>query len=141
MGTAAYMAPEQARGQAVDKRADVWAYGVVLWEMLTGRRMFTGGTVSDVLAAVLTKEPDLEAVPPRVRRLLGACLEKDPQRRLGHLADAWRLLASGAEAPRRLKLAPQAVETLLDAIFPRSTSSRRPRAPFAPGIPCRVCRR
>ncbi len=92
LGTAAYMSPEQARGQVMDKRADIWAYGVVLWEMLTGRQMFTGATVTDVLAAVLTKEPDLEAVPEKVRRLLGACLEKDPQRRLRHVGDAWRLL-------------------------------------------------
>ena len=70
LGTAAYMAPEQASGKPVDKRADIWAFGVVLWEMLTGRRMFEGETISHVLAAVLTKEPDLTAVPPRVRHLL-----------------------------------------------------------------------
>ena len=64
LGTAAYMAPEQARGRAVDKRADIWAFGVVLWEMLTGRRLFEGETISDTLAAVLTQPPDLGAVPP-----------------------------------------------------------------------------
>ena len=92
LGTAAYMSPEQARGKAVDKRADIWAFGVVLWEMLTGRRLFEGETLSDVLAAVLKTAPDLDAlpagVPPRVRRLLGRCLQKDPKQRLHDIADA-----------------------------------------------------
>ena len=70
LGTAAYMSPEQARGRPVDKRTDIWAFGVVLWEMLTGRRLFDGETVSDVLASVLTSRPELDAlpagVPPRV---------------------------------------------------------------------------
>jgi serine/threonine protein kinase len=78
LGTAAYMSPEQACGKAVDKRADIWAFGVVLFEMLTGRRLFAGETVSDKLADVLTKEPDWEQVPAKVRRLLKKCLEKDP---------------------------------------------------------------
>ena len=84
LGTAAYMSPEQARGRTVDKRADVWAFGVVLWEMLTGQRLFSGDTVSDVLAAVLTREPDWKALPastpPGLRRLLRHCLERDPRR-------------------------------------------------------------
>src|SRR5207253_2997145 len=63
LGTAAYMAPEQARGKTLDKRADIWAFGVVLYEMLTGRRLFAGETISDVLAEVLTKEPDCDRVP------------------------------------------------------------------------------
>jgi Tol biopolymer transport system component len=92
IGTAAYMAPEQASGRPVDKRADIWAFGVVLWEMLTGRRMFEGETISHVLAAVLTKEPDLAAVPPRVRPLLARCLEKDPKRRLRDIGDAMSLV-------------------------------------------------
>src|ERR1051325_9780810 len=78
MGTAAYMSPEQARGKTVDKRADIWAFGVVLYEMLTGRRMFEGETISDTLAGVLTKEPDWRGVPVKVQRLLKSCLEKDP---------------------------------------------------------------
>ncbi len=98
LGTAAYMAPEQARGQAVDKRADIWAFGVVLWEMLTGKRMFSGETISDVLAGVLTKAPDLDTVPVQVRRLLAACLEKDPRKRLRDIA-VWRVLLE--EAPQR----------------------------------------
>jgi serine/threonine protein kinase len=69
LGTAAYMAPEQARGQKVDKRADIWAFGVVLYEILTGERLFEGATASDVLAQVLTKEPDLDRVPAKTRRL------------------------------------------------------------------------
>ena len=92
LGTAAYMAPEQARGKAVDKRADIWAFGVVLFEMLSGRRPFRGETVSDVLAAVLERRPDLDRVPGRVGALLRRCLEKDPKRRLRDIGDAMALL-------------------------------------------------
>ncbi len=87
LGTAGYMAPEQARGKAVDKRADIWAFGVVLYELLTGKRLFAGETVSDTLAGVLTKEPDLTAVPLKVRRLMGRCLEKDAKKRLRDIGD------------------------------------------------------
>ena len=92
LGTAAYMAPEQASGRPVDKRADIFAFGVVVWEMLTGRRMFEGETISHVLAAVLTKEPDLAAVPLQVRHLLSRCLEKDPRKRLRDIGDAMSLV-------------------------------------------------
>jgi serine/threonine protein kinase len=78
LGTAGYMSPEQARGKPVDKRADIWAFGVVLFEMLTGKRLFEGETVSDTLAAVLKEEPAWTRVPLKVRRLLKKCLEKDP---------------------------------------------------------------
>ncbi len=92
LGTAAYMSPEQARGKAVDKRADIWAFGTVLYEMLTGRRLFAGETVSDTLAAVLRQEVDLDrlpaAVPPAIRRLLARCLERDPRRRLRDIGEA-----------------------------------------------------
>jgi serine/threonine protein kinase/Tol biopolymer transport system component len=91
LGTAAYMAPEQARGQKVDKRADIWAFGVVLYEMLTSERLFEGATASDVLAQVLTKDPNLDRVPAKVRRLLQSCLRKDPKQRLQAIGD-WRLL-------------------------------------------------
>ena len=101
LGTAGYMAPEQARGKEVDKRADIWAFGVVLYEMLTGRRLFEGETVSDTLAAVIKEEPDLTNVPAKVRRLLRRCLEKDPRRRLRDIGDAELLLeeASGTGSP------------------------------------------
>jgi serine/threonine-protein kinase len=89
MGTAAYMSPEQAQGKPADKRADIWAFGVVLYEMLAGQRVFQGETVSDTLAAVLTREPEWERVPAKVRRLLHRCLEKDPKRRLRDIGDAW----------------------------------------------------
>jgi serine/threonine protein kinase len=89
VGTAAYMPPEQARGKLVDKRADIWAFGVILYEMLTGERPFAGETVSDTLIEVATKEPPWEPVPPQVRRLLRRCLEKDPKRRLRDIGDAW----------------------------------------------------
>ncbi len=92
LGTAAYMAPEQARGKLVDRRADLWAYGVVLYEMLCGGRLFRGEEITDTLALVLTKEPDWTALPPDtpepIRRLLRRCLDKDPKRRLASAADA-----------------------------------------------------
>ena len=92
LGTAAYMAPEQASGKPVDKRADIWAFGVVLWEMLAGRQMYEGETISHVLAAVLTREPDLTVGSPRVRPLLARCLEKDPRKRLRDIGDAMSLV-------------------------------------------------
>jgi serine/threonine-protein kinase len=91
LGTAAYMSPEQARGKPVDRRADIWAFGVVLWEMLTGRKLFDGETVSDVMAAILTREPDLdelpEATPGHLCSLLGRCLRRDPTRRQRDIGD------------------------------------------------------
>jgi len=98
LGTAAYMAPEQARGAGADRRADIWAFGVVLFEMLTGRRLFESQTVSDTLAAVLTREPDLGDAPHEVRRLLRSCLEKDPKRRLRDIGDWWRQLEEAEPA-------------------------------------------
>jgi hypothetical protein len=92
LGTAAYMAPEQARGKAVDKRADIWAFGVVFYEMLTGRTAFSGETITDIIAAVVTREVDWAAIPattpPTVRQLLARCLEKDPKRRLRDIGEA-----------------------------------------------------
>src|SRR5262249_33434493 len=75
-----------------DKRADIWAFGVVLYEMVTGRQLFEGATITDTLAAVLTKDPDPNSVPPRVCRLLSRCLEKDSRKRLRDIGDAWDLL-------------------------------------------------
>ena len=92
LGTAAYMAPEQARGRAVDRRADIWAFGVVLYEMLTGRRAFEGDDVSITLANVLKEDVDWQSlpddIPVPIRRLLRRCLEKDPKRRLSAIGDA-----------------------------------------------------
>lgn len=101
MGTAAYMAPEQARGEPVDKRADIWAFGVVLYEMLTGRRLFQGETVSATLTAVLTKEPDWDCVPGVTQTLLRSCLEKDPRRRLRDIGDATLLLENAPSVGTR----------------------------------------
>ena len=92
VGTAGYMGPEQARGQDVDKRADIWAFGCVLYEMLAGRPAFSRGTLSDTIAAVLGSEPDWQALPPalapNIRRLLERCLEKNLKRRLRDIGDA-----------------------------------------------------
>ena len=92
MGTAAYMSPEQARGQEADKRADIWAFGVVLWEMLTRQQLFAGDTVSDTLAEVLKTEPDLallpDTTPVSVTQLLRRCLTRDPQERLRDIGEA-----------------------------------------------------
>jgi serine/threonine protein kinase len=92
LGTAAYMSPEQAKGKTVDKRADIWAFGVVLFEMLTGRQLFTGETVSETLAAVLKSEPEWNRLPPnlhpRIRLLLERCLEKDVKNRYSSIGDA-----------------------------------------------------
>jgi hypothetical protein len=94
LGTAGYMSPEQARGKVVDKRADIWAFGVVLYEMLTGERLFEAETVSDTLAAVLTREPDWGKVPVRLQPLLRRCLAKDPNRRLRDISCVELLLDS-----------------------------------------------
>ncbi len=92
LGTTAFMSPEQQRGAAVDKRTDIWAFGCVLYQMVTARQAFAGATVSDTIAAVLEHEPDWSALPagtpPSIRRLLRRCLEKDPRRRLRDIGDA-----------------------------------------------------
>ena len=109
LGTPAYMSPEQARGQVADKRTDVWAFGCVLYEMVSGRRPFAGEEITDLIVGVVSKEPDWSVVPRPVLRLIQACLEKDPKKRLRDIADGWRLLdetstpaaASAALASRR----------------------------------------
>ena len=104
LGTAAYMSPEQARGTPVDRRTDIWAFGVVLYEMLTGRRLFEGATLSDVLAAVLRHDVDLDALPdgtpPALRALIARCLDRDPKLRLRDIGEARVLLSRPLEAPR-----------------------------------------
>ncbi len=99
LGTAAYMAPEQARGKTLDKRADVWSFGVVLYELLTGERLFKGEDAAETLAAVIHKPPDLAKVPPQARRLLEECMQKDPRKRLRDIGDAKRLVGENTVAP------------------------------------------
>jgi serine/threonine-protein kinase len=103
LGTAAYMSPEQARGQAVDKRSDIWSFGVVLFEMLTGQQVFKGETVSDTLAAVLKSDPDWARLSPDtpvpMRVLLRRCLERDRKKRLRDIGDAFLEEAGYADEP------------------------------------------
>jgi eukaryotic-like serine/threonine-protein kinase len=103
LGTAAYMSPEQARGKSVDKRADIWAFGCVLYELLTGKRAFPGETLQDALAAVLEREPDWQAISPaapaKIRDLVRRCLQKDSQRRLHDIADARIEIDEAISAP------------------------------------------
>jgi len=152
LGTAAYMSPEQARGRPADKRSDVWAFGAVLYELLTGRPAFTGDGVSDTLAHILMTEPDWTALPANtpagIRRLLRRCLEKDRKRRLADAADA-RLeiedasaspavetAAAGTPRSRRAAAAPialaLAVGALLAVLVTRAAIRPLPQAPLLP---------
>jgi serine/threonine protein kinase len=112
MGTAAYMSPEQARGQHVDKRADIWRFGVVVYELLTGKQLFAGETVSDILATVLTREPDLSGVPARFHKLLRLCLTRDPRQRLRNISAVRLLLEDAAPAHAARSKAPWIVAAL-----------------------------
>src|SRR5262249_30679478 len=110
-GTAAYMSPEQSRGKSVDRRTDIWAFGCVLFEMMTGKQAFEGETVTDLFAAILKTEPDWAALPvatpEAVQRLLRQCLQKDVRRRLQHVGDARLALEDAAD----LAAAPAAPQT------------------------------
>jgi Tol biopolymer transport system component len=121
LGTAAYMSPEQARGKVVDKRTDIWAFGCVVWEMLTGRKAFAGETVSDTIAAVLQREPDWRllpaAMPASLTRLLRRCLEKDPARRLHDIGDVRIEIDEALEVP--------AATAAADARLPARRANRR----------------
>ena len=103
LGTAAYMSPEQAKGKAIDRGSDMWAFGAVLYEMLTGRPAFAGETVTDVLAAIVTRDPDWNALPgstpPAIRRLLRRCLDRDRRRRLADAGEARFQLEEASVAP------------------------------------------
>jgi eukaryotic-like serine/threonine-protein kinase len=127
LGTAAYMPPEQARGKAVDKRADIWSFGCVLYELLTGKRAFGGDETTDTLAFVITKEPDWSAlpadVPAAIRKVLRRCLEKDRNRRFADIADV-RLDIEDA-----LNAAPDATA----AVIPVPSAGRSSRRVFAIG--------
>ena len=92
LGTAAYMSPEQAKGKPVDQRSDIYAFGLVLYEMVTGKRLHNGESTTEVLASVIKEGPRLENAPPQVRRMLKRCLEKDPQKRLRHIGDVMALV-------------------------------------------------
>ncbi len=102
LGTAGYMSPEQAKGKRVDRRADIWAFGVVLLEMLTGKPVYTGETAAETLAAVMKDDPGLDRLPPgtpaALRKLLGRCLEKDPRKRLRDIGEARILLEQPLES-------------------------------------------
>src|SRR5436190_5698656 len=115
LGTAAYMSPEQARGQALDKRSDIWAFACVLYEMLTGRRAFAGDTFPDTIAALLEREPDWSVLSPSAVPLGGIlrrCLEKDRLRRLRDIGDVRQWLEETAQSP-------------LVTSLPRSSMARR----------------
>ena len=125
LGTAAYMSPEQARGKQVDKRADLWAFGVLLYEMVTASRFFQGEDLAETLASVVKGEPDLSPAPSRVRRLLAKCLANDPRNRLRDIGDAWELL-SDAFSPVFLRMASGS-----RSIGPAINRSRRCRSQVA----------
>ena len=153
LGTTAYMCPEQARGKPVDKRADIWSFGCVVYEMLTGRRAFAGPTISDTIAAVLEREPDWAALPPStplsIRRLLRRCLEKDVRRRLRDIGDARSEIADArantgeSRAVALMRPSPLLVPGLLAAIGLASlgtttwliVGNRRPAAATEPAAP------
>ncbi len=151
LGTAAYMAPEQAKGRAVDARADIWAFGVVLYEMLAGRQPFSGETTQDVLAAVLTRETDWARLPPttpdNLLRLLRRCLQRDPARRLRHIADARLELdepapispigasADGVQPTRRWQLAAAIIAIIVAVALAARAIMRPPAANSASGAP------
>jgi Tol biopolymer transport system component/predicted Ser/Thr protein kinase len=146
IGTAAYMSPEQARGKVVDRRADIWAFGVVLYEMLTGRRAFEGEETSDVLAAVLRQDIDWTALPaptpPRLRRLLERCLDRDHRQRLRDIGEARVEMAkiesgtpdvpvmrTSAPAPLWRRAAPVALGLALAAVAAVAAWTLKPSPP------------
>ena len=149
LGTAAYMSPEQARGKSVDKRADIWAFGCVLYEMLSGKRAFGGDDVTEILTSVMRDQPDWSALPAttpaRVRRLLARCLERDPRRRLRDIGDALHDLEDAspgegehAEAPGAPRAAwtPRLRWLAFGAVVAAAAVAAVlwPRAPVAPPI-------
>jgi Tol biopolymer transport system component len=121
VGTAAYMAPEQVTGKEVDKRADIWAFGCVFYEMLTGRAAYQADTSQETMANILRDEPDLMKVPAQARRLLKRCLEKDPQKRLRHIGDVMSLLdepPSGEYAASPAPVSPPATPSNVRRLWP-----------------------
>lgn len=122
VGTAAYLAPEGARGQPADRRGDIWAFGVVLYEMLTGRRLFSGPTISDTLAAVLNADIDLSAIPERVRYTLERCLRKDASQRWQSIGDV-RIALQEAPPPAPQPLARRNAPWIAAAAFAMATAA------------------
>jgi Tol biopolymer transport system component len=147
LGTAAYMSPEQARGKRIDKRTDIWAFGCVLFEMLTGRRPFNGETTQDVIAAILERPPDLSplpaATPAHIRRTIERCLEKEPKRRARDIADVRAELdvpaaplASATPQRWRVSMAVPAVMALVTLIaIAVAVTAWRARSTVAPPAP------
>ncbi len=137
IGTAAYMAPEQAKGRVVDKRADIWAFGVVLYEMLTGRRAFEGEDISTTLAAVLMREPDFTALPantpPAVASLVRRCLERDPKQRLRDIGEA-RLLLSNPQTMSGSPVTASTGPVVAKPLFTVSTIAAALALAFVTGI-------
>ena len=139
LGTAAYMSPEQARGNAVDKRTDVWSFGCVLYEMLTGRTAFSGETLSATIASILSGEPDWaalpETTPSAVRRMLQRCLERDPEQRLHDISDTKRALDDGlldlrgSTASRRWLFAAAGLAVVLVSVGAAFVLLRQPTTP------------
>jgi serine/threonine-protein kinase len=152
LGTAAYMSPEQARGKPLDKRTDVWSFGCVLYETLTGRQAFSGETVSDTLVAILGREPDWQALPAgtpaKIRDLLRRCLQKDPARRLRDIGDArieieealaepaaTTIAPIGAERPRRSsRVLPWGLAVFVTVVAIAAVWMRRPASSQAPMV-------
>jgi serine/threonine-protein kinase len=144
LGTAAYMSPEQAKGKPADRRADMWSFGVVLYEMLTGRRAFDGDDVSETLAQVLMKEPDWTALPPglpsRVRELLARCLTKDPKQRLQAIGEARiALQARNEKEPKHgISVWPAVTAAAAALALGVALGAFWPRPPPAPVLPLRL---
>src|SRR5581483_11041601 len=122
LGTAAYMSPEQARGKRADRRSDIWSFGAVVYELLTGKRAFEGDSIGETLAAVIKSEPDWTPVPPRFQRLLRTCLEKDPKKRLQAIGDA-RLLLDEAPAQVRHQSKPSYAPWMIAATMAIATAA------------------
>ncbi len=147
LGTAAYMSPEQARGRKVDQRADIWAFGCILFEMLAGAPAFFGETATDILARVMERDPDWSKLPattpPNVTRVLRRCLEKDPTRRLRHIGDAQLELEDAREprvaavvrlAPLWSRVLPWSVAGLLAIAAAAAVATRPAPATGSPGV-------
>jgi len=130
VGTAAYMSPEQARGKEVDKRTDVWAFGCIVYDMLTGRAAFGSDTLSDTIAAILTRDPDWSLLPhdlpAPIRRLLRRCLQKDVSRRLRDISDARLEIEEALAAPEDQQRAERPSATRTAPAFPRRSAVRAP---------------